>query len=404
MSKNSTGIISRLTEVYIIGLYCFNNAPYIGRLLNVILLLLVFLHFLFQIKAKSVNVNSIDIVVLLFCIYSFFVKECLLGQWSVILGINIQTAITIFLSTLLYLVISMNTDNGVGRCQLLKYISRAGVILAFYSVAVLRTNIIRGLHTEHASLIMSRVGLQSNEMGMCFGYSLIVSIYLYVIDKKQKKYLYSAIICAVFLLLTGSRKSIIFFLVGLGSVYLLSSNSNVKVIKRLSITFFISCTFYFFIMNMPILYNILGRRIDSLFAVLNGERVADSTYTRYVMIEYGKKMISQHPWFGHGFNSFYQSYGAWSGNYKYSHNNYIELMVSGGIVLTVIYYLRYILSLIKLRKYILSNKEAIYLTAIIVSTLVIDITTVSYYSQINVILIGVMAGYLKNHDEKEEKI
>ena len=399
MSKKEDVLISRLIMMYILGLYCFNDVPIFSRLVNVLLLLIVFSQLIFN-SANYFRWNKIDGITFAFCVYSFAIKECTPGLWSALLGINVQTAITILIAFLLYISVSTFACDYEKRKKILEYVSNSGVVLSLYSLLIVRTNIIHGMHTNIAFELLRKFGLISTEMGMSLGFSLLSSFYLYF-ENKSKGNMAKIIINMVFLFLTGSRKSLLFIIIGLGSIYIL--NSSGKIFERLLIVLLLSIMAYFAVMNFTVLYDIIGKKIDSLIAVLNGEQASDSTYTRYMMIEYGKQMIQEKPWLGHGYNSFSQAYGNWRGNYVYSHNNYIELMVSGGIVLTIVYYMRYLVSLIKLKSHILTNKEAKFYTSLIITIIVVDITSITYYSQIIMLMLGLMSAFTKESCKQTQK-
>lgn len=393
MRCNIDPIINKLLFANILGLYCFNNAPVIGRFVSISLFLMVFLQFLNQLSKKGVRFNIIDFVVVLFGIYSFFLKEYILGIWSSLLHVNVQTAITIAISCLLYISISMYAENNQKRTMVLNYVSICGFILATYSLVIVRQNIVYGLHTPEMAVYLQHFGLQSNEMGICFGLSFLSSMYLFNI-KNNKKNMALIIINLIFMFLSGSRKSLVFLLVGASIYFLVQYNS--KLLNRFILILLFTVICYYSIMRVPILYNIVGRKIDSLYDVLSGGRGTDSTYTRYVMFEYGIKLIKKKFYFGYGYSAFRYMYGNWTGNYKYSHNNYIELMVSGGLVLTIIFYLRYIIALLRLRKSLWTNEESKLYFSIILTIIILDFSTVSFYSQIFIIFMGVVSAYLKD--------
>ena len=399
MKTKTDSIIEKLIGLYIICLFLFSNVSVISYISNVILLFLTFICFAVRIAKDGLKINAIEFWVIIFAIYSFFLKECLPGGWSRLLGVNVQTAISILICTCVFFAIESYADCRAKRESLLKMFSGAGLVLAFYTVIIVRGNVFLGLHSVGMTEYLAKYGLQSNEMGFCFGIAFLASFFLW---KKYPKHFYSFAICinALFILLCGSRKALIYLVVGLGVYFSLTSKKN--IIPRIILVGFIGIVAFYCIMNIPILYRLIGFRFSSLLDIFNGGRGTDSTYTRVLMIEYGIRMIKENPWFGSGFNSFYQSYGSWSGNYKYAHNNYIELLVSGGVVFTIIYYLRYVLLLKKYMSYYVSNRDnleiVIYVTMAI-SILVADIATVSYYYQIYYLVFAIICSWVRNKQD-----
>lgn len=396
MKTKTDLIIEKLIGLYIVYLFLFSNVSVISYISNVILMFLVFICFANRIAKDGLKINAIEFWVIIFAVYSFFLKECLSGGWSRLLGVNIQTAISILICTCVFFAIESYADCKAKRESLLKMISGAGLILAIYTVIIVRGNIFLGLHSAGMTEYLAKYGLQSNEMGFCFGIAFLASFFLW---KKYPKYHYCFAICinALFVLLCGSRKALIYLVVGLGVYFIFTSKKS--IVQRIILAGGIGIILFYCIMNIPLLYRLIGHRFASLLDIFNGGRGTDSTYTRFLMIEYGMRMIKENPWFGSGFNSFYQSYGTWSGNYKYAHNNYIELLVSGGIVFTIIYYLRYVLLL---KKYIYNyvsnrdNLEIVIYAAMAISMLIADIATVSYYYQIYYLVFAVICSWVRN--------
>ena len=69
-------------------------------------------------------------------------------------------------------------------------------------------------------------------------------------------------------------------------------------------------------------------------------------------------------------------------NTVYSHNNYIEVMVTGGVVFTALYYSRFIIVIKKLIKKMKDNKEVVICLSFMLSILVADVAAVTYYYRI----------------------
>ena len=139
---------------------------------------------------------------------------------------------------------------------------------------------------------------------------------------------------------------------------------------------------YYLLITIPALYNLVGWRILSLISVLTGGEATDTTGTRINMIKFGMSMIKEEPIYGHGLNAFAVNYGKRFTNTVYSHNNYIELMVSGGIVLTTIYYSRFIIVIKRLLKRMKESKEVVICMSFVLSILIADVAAVTYYYRI----------------------
>ena len=99
-----------------------------------------------------------------------------------------------------------------------------------------------------------------------------------------------------------------------------------------------------------------------------------STQQRFFYLKEGLTGFFDSPLVGHGFRSFKAKYG------NYSHNNYVELLYCGGLIIFIIYYLMYI----KLYKQsLIHNISAVKIITLfsIMSFLTIDLAAVTYLSK-----------------------
>ena len=138
-------------------------------------------------------------------------------------------------------------------------------------------------------------------------------------------------------------------------------------------------------MTVDPLYNVLGSRMEELVnGVLGGN--ADSSFdTREEMAQLGIKWFWEKPFLGYGLGNYSMLYGALTGRYTYSHNNFVEILVSGGLVGFIIYYSIYAFIFIKLFKSVFIKKDvlSIILFAVNIVSLVLHISDISYYSTLN---------------------
>jgi O-antigen ligase len=196
-----------------------------------------------------------------------------------------------------------------------------------------------------------------------------------VIYEKEKKYLFIYGVQVIFMLLTGSKKGLIFILLGI--TILIVFKYGVKVYRYLLPIIILSLAL-FILFKIKYFYNIIGYRIETFFFIIFGSGSdsldAKSTDERLLMIRTALKAFIESPFLGKGWY-FFSSY---SGFGTYSHNNYTEILVSYGILGFSIYY-SYFAKIIKdLYKIVKSNNYAKMYISIIFSILAADIATVSF--------------------------
>ena len=223
----------------------------------------------------------------------------------------------------------------------------------------------------------------ANDLGLKLCVGLAISLYFAFKYKKNWQrilFLAVAVLFGYLALYTGSRKVLIMIMLTLILLFWLKA-------KRHRITAFliaIACAvgLYILVMNVEPLYNVLGWRVEEMLnGLLYGGTNEGSFNLRNQMIEKGWGYFLERPIFGHGINNFRVLHGAETNFSTYAHNNFIEILVSGGIVGFVIYYSIYAYLLIKLFKPTFKEREllSIILFSSNIILLVLQVALVSYY-------------------------
>ena len=169
-----------------------------------------------------------------------------------------------------------------------------------------------------------------NTIGIILGMGVMYMMHLGC--TKRKIWFLPMIIAVVLSLLTGSRKAIL--IIAAGGVlytYLYAKYCMRKKAKGVLVFFFVILlviTLIYACYNHPALYNILGHRIDGFIAMLTGDGGQEaSAVERASMISKAFEMFMEKPLLGWGIEGF----ARYSGFGVYSHNNYMETLVSFGI-------------------------------------------------------------------------
>lgn len=237
-----------------------------------------------------------------------------------------------------------------------------------------------------------REGIESaNLIGMIAAISAVLSIYFFKEKGTRYKIIYviTTILNCGILILSASRKAILFLLIPLMIYYIMNSKNVLKMLKNIVIALVIFVIAYLLIMNTPVLYNIIGNRIEGMInGFIDSDEADASTGLRLKMIEWGLEWFEDKPWFGHGLDTYRNLLGrkgtTFGAEGVYAHNNYIELLVDVGIVGTAIYYLIYIVILKKSIKTIKErNTLGMFMIGILIAFLINDYGMVSYYSKIH---------------------
>ena len=166
-----------------------------------------------------------------------------------------------------------------------------------------------------------------NTYGMVFGNAALCAAY-YMILRKKPLHIISFVLFAFFALSSASRKAAL--MIAVGTVAMAVLNYGWRRIYKTLIFGVVSLFAISLILKLPY-FGEINERIMLLFS---GEQDA-SDRIRRDMIQYGLQLIKEKPVHGYGIDNFSALYITG----QYSHNNYIELMVGGGLIALVMYYL-----------------------------------------------------------------
>lgn len=260
----------------------------------------------------------------------------------------------------------------------------SGIGLIFYSLYVYGglSSFLAIMSTGHR---MGDLIGNENTYGLVFANAALVALY-YFFFNNEKRHVLLAGLLIFFGFSSGSKK--VFFLLLIGLLFLILSKYGIRKLFKVLIYSFVSLLVGWMFIHLPIFSTIL-ERLESYLSVTGNT----SDNLRAELIRFGLELFMENPFLGYGLNN-YQLFH-WSG--AYSHNNYIEVLVSLGIVGFVIYYSMFINSafaLIKKREYL---KPIHFLLAFsILSSFVFGYGMVQFYDKSIWILMGVILAEIDN--------
>ena len=232
-----------------------------------------------------------------------------------------------------------------------------------------------------------RLGISSNinpnTITWTFGVLALLTIYFAINDKKLFYYvLYIFEIIIIFF--TGSKNGLLLAVIpiiiyGIGAL----RKANLKVLLVIVVCII---ALWIILHQSPVLYTLLGRRIDSMLytiGITNNTSMSaagidmGSTEKRIEMIQVAEEMFWEKPLFGWGIGAF----AKYAGFGYYCHNNYMEILVSGGIIAFLIYYAFILiqgLNIFNMRK----GKYKSLACMLLLSLLLLDFSTVNFYADV----------------------
>lgn len=255
------------------------------------------------------------------------------------------------------------------------------------------------LSVDFSKLGIVRVGMDmenlnvwnANKIGKMNAVLAMISLH-YLIKKKKivSNGLYMAgLILGLFLCFnSGSRKGLLYILLFI-ILFFGFQKSGKKRIFYFAIGIILLLGLYIVVMNYEPVYNVLGYRIEQMIRGIMMRGKQEASYSiREKMIELGVTWWIKRPILGYGFGNYSVLYYRTVGVDTYSHCNFIEILVGGGIVGFILYYGIYVIiyRLFKKNKG-RNNDEQKTLFYIILVELILNIANVVYYDWMSHLLI-----------------
>lgn len=224
-----------------------------------------------------------------------------------------------------------------------------------------------------------------NGTGMSCAFSVIFAVYRSITRKGKRALYYIAaiIICTPAMMFSGSRKALLIVFVALIVFVLVYTRGRMSLSRLMLVIAVVAIMLA--ILNYVPAFSVIRDRIFTTFDAIqnNGDGVANSDNNRIKYIVEGFQRFLESPIFGNGF--FYSHYVFGT----YSHCNFIELLMNGGIIGFTAFYSIYVLVLSKAKKLLKTSDDTAYpsfLIMLIAAFLVVDIGVVSYYDRYTLIM------------------
>ena len=247
-----------------------------------------------------------------------------------------------------------------------------------------------------------------NKAGMFAGLGMAFGIYFYAKTKgSSKKFIYTIIINSVLLLISLSRKAVLFFAIPIIIVYLLTGKKIMRKFIRIIILIIILVLVVFLIMKIPLLYNYIGKGLEKIINYQIKGSGDISAAGRNTRIQFGIKKFYERPWLGWGlsnYNYLFKSFEKTT-NMVIADNNYIDLLVNFGIIGISLYYILYLYAFklwLKIRYK--NNIDVVFPIALLFMLLIMDYGVSSYIYLHSQTLLALSFCWIKIVFLEEEKI
>ena len=336
IKERKINLINFILILYVFSIIVFDEGTIILKIIKVIFASVCILHLLYK---KKIYIDKYIIWMLI------FVSFCMLSvKWA----LSVENAKSI-LSTLIlndiciFLILNLLYDDNNRIKLIINAIIFSSIILGF------RIAIEYGPFIFLSGVRGGGNGLASaNTIGMIAAIASVLSVYELKVQNKYKVlYTTTMILNLIIMILSASRKALLYFLIPIIIYYILNSKNFLVSLKKVLISVIFLVIAFLAIMKVPFLYNSVGYRVETMINGFLGEGDTDaSTSLRLSMIEWGIEWFQDNPYLGYGINNYKTLLGEKNTSFGtegvYAHNNYVELLVDVGIIGTLIYYYIYL--------------------------------------------------------------
>ena len=242
--------------------------------------------------------------------------------------------------------------------------------------------------------------MSANTIGFYCAFAAIICWFL---SRENRKATYKFLFLAnvLFMLLSASRKAILFLIIPLAVMVITKSKNPLTLLRNILLVVVAILLFFLALIKVDFLYTLIGSRLVGMINGLLGIGVVDaSTDTRLGLISDGMSWFKENPIWGYGLSNFKalcEVYRPW-GSVFYAHNNYVELLVDCGLVGTCIYYSLLVCLLVKgIVSWRRLDPQQLMLLGMLIAILICDYGMVTYFdlfSQLMLLLAYSSLNYL----------
>ena len=312
--------------------------------------------------------------------YVLFV--CLFGLNAIEPSVALSRSFDIVKIFFMLIILYMCYQDKTSVDTLLKIGMWTGYIVCFYTVYFYGLDYFITVLSSSARI--ANDALNANTVGLLGANAIVMTLY-YMLYDRPRWWNIIALPTLGILAATGSRKALVFVVVGTVLLFVFKSlrsanvvNSIAKIIGSLLALTIIGIA----VLQLPMFSEVLDR-MSSMVDAFSGTGGDSSTIIRLALVDIGWDLFYQSPITGVGVNNpsvlTYFLYG--KENY-YLHNNYIELLAGTGIIGLLAYYSMYVYiayNLIRYRNF--HSNEYVMVLILFLSQIVMDMGMVSYESK-----------------------
>lgn len=383
---------------YLFSIVAFGDRIEYYMISNIIFMALIVVMSLQILSTNNFRLPIHLLIFLPFVIYSFV--SCL---WSQRPSETFTRSITLLELVVLQILLAWYLERTKETVNYIYGIAVAGILIAIYVISTYGIVRLKNMVADDM-----RVGgeiVNENTLAIFFALAAVILFFFYI-ETRKNIYLPLALGLVVLNVITGSKKGLMDLAIGIFlTLFFASINDTGKKMRLLKWTFTILGVIIaiYFAWKLPV-FDVVKERFELMFGFLSGKSsiIDYSTRERKRMIEEGMQQFYKTPILGIGIGATSSLTMQFLGRATYLHNNYVELLASGGLIGTALYYI----ALIKIAKNNLSNCIQSFPNQcsliIIIIMIINDMAAVQYFSKLTFILFAIALAASSNRTEKME--
>ena len=251
--------------------------------------------------------------------------------------------------------------------------------------------------------------ISGNIVGLCAAVGACIAVYYWLHGCNSYGVLFAMNTAIV--ILSASRKALLFICIPLIVLYIFDTKAvRKRRFFRCMLILLSGIVGLWLTMRIQPLYELIGRRIEGLFATLAGNtvKVDSSSESRALLITRGLRWFRERPLLGYGIDCYrvvlVKHYPAWPID-TYAHNNFVELLVDTGIIGTTLYYWNYMDVLRKSwRNRKTTGNEELLLFGMFIALIICEVALVSYFDKYVQILVLIIWIFMSKLDQTRKNV
>lgn len=321
----------RLQDTILLVYFCMmyaHNLPY-PKLFTICTVLVAGYFFLNSFNGHKLVIHKRNYEMLqwylLFIVYQLII--CCLNKWyHVLIWNNV-------IQNILFIYICCTYINN--RYKFFQFLKIFSLSTLYFAVVVILTSPFSTWGTTNFGGITQ---MQRNTIGYVLGVGCVLFIF-WGLQEKRRIFFFCAAICACVTVLSGSRKGIVQLIIPI-VLYVILQDSTRKKVKMMLAVFLLMSIIVFVCINSPLFMDMYGDRFWEMFAENTND---NSVIARSSLSTLGISLFLKAPLFGYGLGASYKLTSLYGfGVVNYFHNNYVELLVCGGIIGFLLYTWKFI--------------------------------------------------------------